>query len=151
MERLMMNDKNIAGMHVERAVHGALDYAELAHLGLSPDQILDFSVNANPYGPSPLVVEAIIRVMLDRYPDRECLHLRQALLDYEWPSSKLELASIVCGNGASELIWAIARAYLQPDQKAAIIGPTFGEYRAASLATRALVIEMQAQPATQFH
>lgn len=146
MKNKHISDRN----HVQRAVHGALDYAELALLDLSPDQILDFSVNANPYGPSPLIREAIAHVVLDRYPDRECARLRQAILDYEWPSTQLSLNSLVCGNGANELIWAIARAYLQPGQKAAIIGPTFGEYRAASLASHATVIAKQAKPAEQF-
>jgi hypothetical protein len=33
------------------ASHGALDYAELEQLGLHPDEVTDFSVNSNPFGP----------------------------------------------------------------------------------------------------
>ena len=113
-------------------IHGALDYGELAHLGLQPEEILDFSVNGNPYGPSPLVYQAIANVAIDRYPDRECLALRQAILDAELAEVDLPLSAVICGNGSSELIWTIARAYLAPAEKTAIIGPTFGEYRAAS-------------------
>ncbi len=120
---------------VERAVHGALDYGELERLGLHPAEVLDFSVNANPYGPSPRVREAVVNAAIDRYPDRECLELRRAMLDYELTTTDLPPSSIVCGNGTAELIWAIARAYLKPGLKTAIIGPTFGEYRVASLAT----------------
>jgi len=129
----------------ERAVHGALDFGELARLNLNPDEILDFSVNANPYGPSSHVYAAIANAILDRYPDRECLRLRQTILQYELSETDLPLESLVCGNGASELIWAIARTFLKPGAKAAIIGPTFGEYRAASQAAGALVSELQAQ------
>jgi len=134
----------------ERAVHGALDYGELERLGLHPWEVLDFSVNANPYGPSPRVREAIANVAIDRYPDRECLELRRAILDYELASTNLPLNSIVCGNGTTELIWAIARAYLKPGLKAAIPGPTFGEYRVASLAAGASVVEFQVQADAYF-
>ncbi len=127
----------------ESVVHGALDYGELDSLGLLPEEILDFSVNSNPYGPSPHVREAVVNIAFDRYPDRECRALRQALLTYELSSLLLPLQAIVCGNGASELIWTIARTYLKPGLKAAIIGPTFGEYRAASLAVGASIIEFQ--------
>ncbi len=135
----------------ERAVHGALDFGELARLNLRPDEILDFSVNANPYGPSPHAHSAIVNATLDRYPDRECLQLRRTILQYELAEINLPLASLVCGNGASELIWTIARTFLKAGTKAAIIGPTFGEYRAASQAAGALVSEIRAQPENDFH
>jgi histidinol-phosphate aminotransferase len=135
---------------IERAVHGALDYGELERLSLHPWEVLDFSVNANPYGPSPRVREAVANAAIDRYPDRECLELRRAILDYEVAAGSLPLGSIVCGNGAAELIWAIARAYLKPGLKAAIIGPTFGEYRVASLTAGATVVEFQAQATEGF-
>ena len=133
-----------------RAVHGALDYGELERLGLHPWDVLDFSVNANPYGPSPRVREAVANTAIDRYPDRECLALRRAILDYELNGANFTLSAIVCGNGTSELVWAIARAYLKPDLKAAILGPTFGEYRVASLATGATVVEFRTQASTCF-
>ena len=129
---------------VERAVHGALDYGELERLGLHPWEVLDFSVNANPYGPSPRVREAVANAAIDRYPDRECLELRRAILDYELASRGLPLSSIVCGNGTTELIWAIAHACLRPGLKAAMLGPTFSEYRVARLAAGATVVEFGA-------
>jgi histidinol-phosphate aminotransferase len=135
---------------VERAVHGALDYGELERLGLHPREVLDFSVNANPYGPPPCVREAVANAAIDRYPDRECLELRRAILDYELAPRNFSLGSIVCGNGTSELIWAIAHAYLKSGLKAAIIGPTFGEYRVASLAAGATVLEFGAQATKWF-
>src|SRR5260370_12212302 len=134
----------------ERAVHGALDYGELERLGLHPWEVLDFSVNANPYGPSPYVREAVANAAIDRYPDRECLGLRRAILGYELAPRDLPLGSIVCGNGTTELIWAIARAYLKSSMKAAILGPTFSEYRIASLAAGAPVVEFGPQASTYF-
>ena len=136
----------------EKAIHGAIDYAEFSRLGLDPAEVLDFSVNANPYGPSPRVYEAIAQVAIERYPDRECLQLRQTILQTELLEDGvgLPLSSIVCGNGASELIWATARAFLHPSAKAAIIGPTFGEYRAASLAAGGSVIESRSTEEQNF-
>jgi len=104
--------------------HGALDFGELAKLGIAPDDVLDFSVNSNPYGPSPAVLDALQTVPLDRYPDRECLALRQALSNHLNTSTE----RILVGSGIAELLWLIALAYVRPGGKALIFGPTFGEY-----------------------
>jgi L-threonine-O-3-phosphate decarboxylase len=111
-------------------VHGALDFAELEHLGLQPDEVLDFSVNGNPYGASPRVREAIASVPLERYPDREALALRRVLASH----LDVPLESIMAGNGSVELLWLVALAFVRPDDAVLIVGPTFGEYlRAATL------------------
>lgn len=132
----------------ERAIHGALDYDELRRLGMHPDDILDFSVNSNPYGSSPRVRDAISKVSIERYPDRECWQLRQTILDYELIGSQLPLSSLICGNGTSELIWTVARVCLKMGDKTMIIGPTFGEYAVAARAAGATVLEIQS-PAEQ--
>jgi threonine-phosphate decarboxylase len=111
-------------------VHGALDYRELAALGLSPDEVIDFSANTNPFGPAPGVRAAVARASLDQYPDRDAHALRSAL------ASRLRqpVENILAGNGASELIWLIGLAFLQPGDEALILGPTYGEYaRSAAL------------------
>jgi histidinol-phosphate aminotransferase len=135
---------------ITRAVHGAINYAELAHLGLQPEDILDFSVNSNPYHSSPHMRDALASVVLERYPDRECLQLRQTILEYELASTHLPLSAILCGNGTSELIWTIARTYLKAGDKAAIIGPTFGEYAAACRAVGATIVEARSSIETFF-
>lgn len=115
---------------VPAAVHGSLDLAELARRGLQPDQVLDFSVNVNPFGPSPLVCEALAHVPVDRYPDRECAALRRAL------AAHLSIApeQIVVGNGTADLLWLLALAFLRAQDHVFVVGPTFGEYsRAAAL------------------
>lgn len=138
-----MGDKGI--------VHGALDFAELEALALDPAEIIDFSVNSNPYGPSPLALAALAKVNIERYPDRECLELRRAILDYDIPTADLSLNQVLCGNGTAELIWAVARAFLRPGLKAAIAGPTFGEYRQASLIAGAEIVEFRAQTSELFN
>lgn len=109
---------------VPPASHGAFDFAELEQAGLNPEDVLDFSVNSNPFGPSPLVHAAIEKVPIDRYPDRECLALRRAL------AGRLDIsaAQIVFGNGTAELIWLAAFAFLKAGDNVLILGPTFGEY-----------------------
>jgi L-threonine-O-3-phosphate decarboxylase len=126
--------------------HGAPDYAELEGLGIGPDDVLDFSVNSNPYGPSPAVTQAIAHVRLDRYPDRACLALRRAL------SQRLQVSAeqIVVGNGTAELIWLIALAYLASDRHVLIAGPTFGEYAHAAALMGAQVHFLNALPAQHF-
>lgn len=123
-------------------VHGGIDYGEFARLGIDPSSVIDFSVNGNPYGPSPRVREALQHIDIAHYPDRHCLALRQAILDHELPDSGLTLDHILCGNGTAELIWAIARTFLAPGTKTAIIGPTFGEYAPACRSVGAQVAEM---------
>src|SRR5579859_6036384 len=94
---------------VAPAQHGAFDFAELAHLGLAPDEMIDFSVNSNPYGPPSSVYRAIAQVALERYPDRECLALRHKLAEQHGVS----IENIVVGNGTAELLLLIALAFLE--------------------------------------
>ena len=113
---------------LEPVHHGAFDYAELERLGLNPEDLLDFSVNGNPYGPSPLVRQALADVPLDRYPDREVLALRRALADH----LGLSPDRIVVGNGTAELLVLLALAFVRPGDPILIVGPTFGEYERVS-------------------
>ncbi len=117
------------------AHHGAFDYDELRRLGYSPDEVIDFSVNSNPYGPPPGVHEAIARVPLDRYPDRECIALREKLAERH----NVEIENIVVGNGTAELLLLIALTFLHPGDHVIIPDITFSEYeRVASIAGAAL-------------
>jgi len=111
-------------MRVDPAVHGALDFAELERLGLDPKDVLDFSVNSNPFGPTPLVWEAMRSTPLERYPDRESIALRRAL------SKRLDVLpeQILIGNGTAELIQLTTFACLQKEDHALVLEPTFGEY-----------------------
>ncbi len=104
--------------------HGGPDLLELQRLGVDPGSILDFSVCTNPFGPSPRVRAALAEVNLEQYPDRESNALRAALAEWHEISSTRFLA----GNGVSELIWLTALAFVQPNDRVLVIGPTYGEY-----------------------
>lgn len=126
--------------------HGAPDYEELESLGLAPEDVLDFSVNGNPYGPPPGVREALQDVPLDRYPDRDALALRRALSEH----LGVPTGSIMAGNGTAELIWLIALAFVRPDDRVLVLGPTFGEYARAVALMGARVDTWRAKPESDF-
>ncbi len=141
-----MLSKKLASINTPLAYHGAIDFAELETLGLQPDDILDFSVNSNPYGPSPNVQLALSQTPLDRYPDREVISLRRALAR----RLNVSVDQIVMGNGAAELLWLIALAFLRPKEQVLVVGPTFGEYERLSHLMGGHVTTWQASPDDYF-
>ena len=88
---------------------------------------LDFSANVSPLGTPKCVTEAIARGLpeLYRYPDPYCRALVQAIARYEGVPGEF----ILCGNGASELIYAYCEA-VRPG-RAMELAPTFSEYSLA--------------------
>ena len=108
-------------------IHGGLNPRELESLGLCPEEVLDFSASINPLGAGPGIKAALRRLSPDAYPDRSCLKLRRALGSH----LGIEPEAILVGNGSTELIHLIARAFLSPGETAVIFTPTFGEYAAA--------------------
>lgn len=90
-------------------MHGGLNLAELRAAGLDPDAALDFSVNVNPFGPSPLVREALHDLDIARYPDSETAALREGLAR----ANSTAIENILVGNGTAELIWLVAHAFLR--------------------------------------
>ena len=108
-------------------MHGGLNIAELESLGLRPEEVIDFSASINPLGPSRRALEAARSVNLAAYPDPDCLKLREAI----GGALDVEPSRILPGNGSTELIHLLARAYLGADDTALIFAPTFGEYAAA--------------------
>lgn len=88
---------------------------------------LDFSANVNPLG-TPERVKAAIRAAadeVDRYPDPYCTLLRNALSE----RLGVPVETIVCGNGAAELIYQFASA-LKPNRTLLPV-PSFADYEAA--------------------
>ena len=146
MESRMALEPRSEALDALPAVHGALNLAELQRLGLCPTDVLDFSANVNPYGPPPSVRAAVACVPLDVYPDRECLELTAVL------SESLEVAPtcILPGNGASEMLWLTALAYVRPGSRVLVLGPTFGEYTRAATIMGASITTWRAREETGF-
>lgn len=118
--------------------HGGIYPAEMRHGGLDEGGLLDLSVNTNPYGPPPGVAVAMQAARLDRYPDPESLLLREALAAHLEVSS----ATLLIGNGSSELFWWLALAYLDPGDRALVVSPAFGEYAVACQVAGAQVAQV---------
>jgi threonine-phosphate decarboxylase len=120
--------------------HGGVDYL---WGGLPEDRgrLIDFSVNISPLGLPKACVDALLRQLggksrydkfaaniapdLSKYPDPFCRRLRAALADY----LSVPHCQIVCGNGAGDLIYRIAR-WKQPAQ-ALVATPAFSDYEKA--------------------
>ncbi len=88
---------------------------------------LDFSANVSPLGVPERVRAAIAAAAgeIDRYPDPDCRALRGAIAAHEGVAAEW----ILCGNGASDLIYRAifaARA-----RRALVTAPAFGGYEAA--------------------
>jgi len=76
------------------------------------DRAIKLASNEGALGPSPLAVAALrdSAGSIHRYPDGECIALREALANHYG----LEAAQIVCGAGSDEIIGFLARAYAGP-------------------------------------
>ena len=105
-------------------VHGGLDSSELRSLGPRPEEVLDFSANINPLGPRERVRRAAAEADLSANPDRHALALREALA----ARFNLHVDNLLIGNGSTELIHMLARAFLRAGQRCLIFAPAFGEY-----------------------
>jgi threonine-phosphate decarboxylase len=87
----------------------------------------DFSVNTNPLGLPEGVKNALIKNMdyYTLYPDNRCTGLVTELSEYE----QIGREYIICGNGASDLIFRLCYA-IKP-KKAMVTAPAFSEYEKA--------------------
>ena len=99
-----------------RPVHGGIKPEQLRALGLKPEEVLDFSASVSPLGPPPGLAEALRGVDLTAYPDPTCLELREALATHLSGSQpgRITPEQVLPGNGSTELIHLLARAFLAP-------------------------------------
>lgn len=107
--------------------HGGNIYILSEKLRLNEKNIIDFSASINPLGIPESVNSAIkdnIKYLYN-YPDPDAKRLRLQIAKHH----KINLESIICGNGSTELIYLVARA-LRPE-RVLIPAPTFSEYERA--------------------
>ena len=109
-------------------------------------EVLDFSASINPLGPSPKALQAIrdgadlVRV----YPDENPVRLIRSLSD----RFHLTTDRFLAGNGATELLYFWLRVF-RP-RTAALVIPTFAEYRKALESVGTAVQMVQLNPADHF-
>ena len=96
--------------------------------GKKKNELIDFSVNLNPYGPPDFVSEAIQEAVKEIavYPDTECRTLREQIAE----KFGCEQKEVLVGAGVSELIQLVALSFV----KNRVLMPkhTYGEYETAT-------------------
>ncbi|MCI9485703.1 MAG: aminotransferase class I/II-fold pyridoxal phosphate-dependent enzyme [Lachnospiraceae bacterium] len=89
--------------------------------------VLDFSANLNPLGMPELVRRAAVSgaMRAEHYPEPDCAELRERI------GRRLGVGTgqVICGNGATELIF-LAAAAIRP-RRALLLAPTYAEYEEA--------------------
>ncbi|MDD2922769.1 MAG: histidinol-phosphate transaminase [Anaerolineales bacterium] len=96
-----------------------------ARLGREPSQIIKLDANENPYGPLPVVRDALGKLDFPHiYPDPESRALRKSLAAFTGVAEEYLLA----GSGADELIDLLMRVFLEPNECILSCPPTFGMY-----------------------
>jgi histidinol-phosphate/aromatic aminotransferase/cobyric acid decarboxylase-like protein len=126
--------------------HGGPTLTELESLGLRPEDVVDFSVSTNPYGPTAAMVEAIRHAPIAPYPDPQATVARR----HQGQHLGLPPERLALGNGAADLLWALARTLVGPATRVLIVEPTFCEFRAAAEAAGAETFEWRARPEDDF-
>ena len=119
-------------------LHGGDVYGVARSLGMTPDDLLDFSASINPLGYPEGIRTAIAETLgrVRHYPDRKCSELKRDLAGYHG----LTAEQILVGNGSTELIYLLPRT-LGP-QRAVVVTPAFSDYeRALKLAGVPTVFE----------
>jgi histidinol-phosphate/aromatic aminotransferase/cobyric acid decarboxylase-like protein len=113
--------------------HGGALAAELESLGLAPGEVLDFSVNVNPYGPCPEVVAAVRSAPVHLYPDPTAVAVRGAVAAETGACPD----EVVFGAGAADLLWTLCRVLFAGGGAALAVEPAFSEFAAAAEAAGA--------------
>ena len=106
--------------------------------GVEPEKIIRLNANENPYGPSPLVKEAIKKLQPNIYPDPEQNVIRTALSNF----TDMPKETILCGAGSDELIDLLFRLFCTPKTNVIECDPTFGMYSFCARITGAQIISV---------
>ena len=106
--------------------------------GVEPEKIIRLNANENPYGPSPLVKEAIKKLQPNIYPDPEQNVIRTALSNF----TDMPKETILCGAGSDELIDLLFRLFCTPKNNVIECDPTFGMYSFCARITGAQIISV---------
>jgi histidinol-phosphate aminotransferase len=109
-------------------------------MGLDPAGIIKLASNENPFGPSPLALEAARRALEQSqlYPDGGCLALRQRLAQFHG----LAPGQFVIGNGSNEIIELLGHVFLGPGDEVVMGRPEFVVYKLVALLFGARAVEV---------
>jgi histidinol-phosphate aminotransferase len=110
-------------------------------LGIT-DEIVKLASNENAWGPSPKAAAAIAAAIpeLHRYPDGGGYYLRKAIGE----RFGLSIESVILGNGSTEIIEMLAKAYLADGDEAVFSQQSFVMYPIAVASVNAKGISVPA-------
>ncbi|MDP6398434.1 MAG: histidinol-phosphate transaminase [Arenicellales bacterium] len=117
--------------------------AETLERELGIKEIIKLASNENPRGASPLVADAVGKVLsgVARYPDGSGHSLKQAL------SERLDVSpeQITLGNGSNDVLDLIARAFVDPGQEVVVSEHAFAVYLLAAKSVNARLVTVPAR------
>jgi histidinol-phosphate aminotransferase len=100
----------------------------IEHVEMAPGvaRVVKLASNENPLGPSPRALRAVVDALphLHRYPDGPALALRGALAQ----RLGVDTEQVAVGNGSTDIIDLLARAFLGPDDNAVISEHAFARF-----------------------
>jgi histidinol-phosphate aminotransferase len=104
--------------------------------------------NENPYGPSPVVGQALAQIALSAglYPDAHCTELRAAIAQ----RTGAQASQIVVGNGSENLLEVLCQAFLSPEDRVVTLLPSFGLHEIYPRMMGARVQMLPVTPALEF-
>lgn len=111
-------------MKTPNHTHGGNIKEAAARHGIMPDEIIDFSASINPLGMSERARKAVIKGLdsVLHYPEQFADALTSEISKFH----HIPKESIIPGNGSTELIYLVPRAF--KPKRALIVIPTFSEY-----------------------
>lgn len=114
-------------------------YKQGKYAASSSARCIKLSSNENPYGPSPKALEAyrLASADLHRYPDGNCMALREAIAEVH----RLYADKIVCGAGSDELLGLLIHAYAGPGDEVLFPAHAFLMYKIYTLSAGATPVE----------
>ena len=91
---------------------------------INSEKIVKLNGNENPFGPAPEVIDNLINIPINTYPDPELIRSRKSLSEY----TGLNIENIVVSSGSDELIDLFFRIFVTPGDEVLDFTPTFGMY-----------------------
>lgn len=121
---------------MKNSTHGGNIYKKAKELGISENQIMDYSANISPLGIPSHIKKAMVDAIEGtiNYPDPDCTALREAI----GRQDGVEPDCVTCGNGGADLLYRLAFG-LKP-KKVLLPVPAFVEYEEAMTAAGARMV-----------
>lgn len=121
---------------MKNSTHGGNIYKKAKELGISENQILDYSANISPLGIPSHIKKAMVDAIEGtiNYPDPDCTALREVI----GRQDGVEPDCVTCGNGGADLLYRLAFG-LKP-KKVLLPVPAFVEYEEAMTAAGARMV-----------